>query len=89
MAAKSSKDQGLSRTILLEGRRLIVDAVNAGVNVKSLYFTQDDLLEGIPLEVLVQDGTKFYKVKNRHMKVWSDMAAPPGVMCTFYSIHCD
>lgn len=83
MSAKSSKDRGVkSRTILLEGKRLVSDAIAAGAVIKSIFFTRIELLDGLPVnELKEQFESRFYKVKSRHMRVWSDMAAPPGIMC--------
>ena len=40
IAAKSRKDRREKEVILLEGQRLICDAIDAGVKIKSLYFSK-------------------------------------------------
>jgi len=63
--------------ILLEGQRLISDAIDAGVHVKSLYFSKVETLQTIPWQ---QTQCNLYKVQQRQMKLWSDVVTPSGVM---------
>jgi len=86
MAAKTSKERGIKRTILLEGKRLIADAIAAGIAIKSMYFTHVEMLNEFPKESLV--STQLYKVQTRQMKVWSDLVQPPGIMGT-YIVHVE
>lgn len=81
MAAKSRKEREKSGIILMEGRRLIVDSLNAGVQLKYLYFSDTSLVSGIPASLLV-DAT-LYKVQYRHLKMWADTHTPAGLLGIF------
>ncbi|XP_076473054.1 rRNA methyltransferase 3, mitochondrial-like [Babylonia areolata] len=81
MAAKSKKEREKCGLILLEGRRLILDSLNAGARLKYLYFTDASLLSRLPSE-LVGDA-ELYKVQYRHLKLWADTQTPAGVLGVF------
>lgn len=78
MAAKSRKDRDKKEIILLEGRRLITDSLQAGARLKYLYFTETSLVEDIPKEYLENAG--LFKVQYRHLKIWSDTQTPSGIV---------
>ena len=63
--------------ILLEGHRLISDAIDAGVDFKALYFTKVELLQMVPWQLA---QCHLYKVQQKQMKLWSDVMTPSGVM---------
>lgn len=62
---------------ILEGKRLIHDALKAGARLKGLYFTYSEVLDGIPLEGA--EG-KLYKVSHRQLKNVTDVTTPPGIV---------
>lgn len=67
--------------MVLEGKRLISDAIAANCRLKTIYFTREENLVGIPnLESLVASGTALKKVFYRDMQLYSDVVTPPGVM---------
>ncbi|KAL0174265.1 hypothetical protein M9458_030233, partial [Cirrhinus mrigala] len=59
--------------VLLEGRRLICDALSAGAAVERL--------QELPLDKLQQ--AKLIKVRYEDMKTWSDLVTPQGVIAIF------
>ena len=63
----------------MEGRRLIEDAINAGLLPESIYFSSKDTLEYLSLA----KGAPLRKVGYRAMKKWSDLSTCPGVMGKF------
>lgn len=75
---KSRKWRGKTGKILLEGKRLINDALAAGMQMKTLYFSREEDLNAIniknPKEV------EICKVLYRTLKVWSGLTSCPGVM---------
>ena len=77
MSAKSRKNRERNDIILLEGRRLVVDAIEAGAQIKSIYFSKAEYLKDVPLQLVRAD---LYKVKPVHMKLWSDVTAPQGII---------
>ncbi|KAM8903074.1 rRNA methyltransferase 3A, mitochondrial isoform 1-T2 [Spinachia spinachia] len=67
--------------ILLEGRRLICDALDAGANPQMVFFSTVDRLRELPLNKLKR--ATLVKVKFEEIKIWSDLVAPQGVMAIF------
>ncbi|XP_062275656.1 rRNA methyltransferase 3A, mitochondrial [Scomber scombrus] len=67
--------------ILLEGRRLICDALNAGARPQMVFFSTVDRLRELPLDKL--RGATLVKVKFEDIKIWSDLVAPQGVIAIF------
>lgn len=76
--------------ILLEGRRLICDALAAGANPQMVFFSSVDRLCDLPLDKLKR--ATLVKVKFEDIKIWSDLVAPQGVMgnvgCMFSFSEC-
>ncbi len=64
--------------ILLEGRRLICDALDAGANPQMVFFSTVDRLRELPLDKLKR--ATLVKVKFEDIKIWSDLVAPQGVI---------
>ncbi|KAM3875411.1 rRNA methyltransferase 3A, mitochondrial [Diretmus argenteus] len=67
--------------ILLEGRRLICDALEAGANPQMVFFSTVDRLCELPLDKLKR--ATLVKVKFEDIKIWSDLVAPQGVIAIF------
>ncbi|KAM9319166.1 rRNA methyltransferase 3A, mitochondrial [Pholidichthys leucotaenia] len=67
--------------ILLEGRRLICDALDAGAIPQTVFFSTVDRLRELPLEKLRR--ATLVKVKFEEIKIWSDLVAPQGVIAIF------
>ncbi|XP_075541336.1 rRNA methyltransferase 3, mitochondrial isoform X2 [Dermacentor variabilis] len=81
MQLKMKRRREKLNKVLLEGKRLIADALKAGVECESIYFTLPENIEGLPLETLREDQIK--KVFYKKMKIWSDMTTCPGIMGVF------
>lgn len=64
--------------ILLEGRRLICDALDAGAIPQMVFFSTADRLRELPLDKLRK--ATLVKVKNEDIQVWSDVVTPQGVI---------
>lgn len=80
--AKSSSNQ--KEVILLEGKRTIIDAINAGCRPKHFIFSRLNLLEDIPFEVLQKEpGFKMTQIPYKNINVWSDLSTSPGIMALF------
>ncbi|XP_040901494.1 rRNA methyltransferase 3A, mitochondrial [Toxotes jaculatrix] len=67
--------------ILVEGRRLICDALDAGANPQMVFFSTADRLRELPLDKLRR--ATLVKVKFEDIKLWSDLVAPQGVIAIF------
>ncbi|XP_004433390.1 PREDICTED: rRNA methyltransferase 3, mitochondrial isoform X1 [Ceratotherium simum simum] len=67
--------------ILLEGRRLIADALKAGAVPKVFFFSRLDYIKELPVDKL--KGVSLIKVKFEDIKDWSDLVTPQGIMGIF------
>ncbi|XP_056139311.1 rRNA methyltransferase 3A, mitochondrial [Lampris incognitus] len=67
--------------ILLEGKRLICSALEAGANPQMLFFSTVDRLRELPLDKLKR--ATLVKVKFEDIKLWSKLVAPQGVIAIF------
>ncbi|XP_061538698.1 rRNA methyltransferase 3A, mitochondrial isoform X1 [Phycodurus eques] len=67
--------------VLLEGRRLICDALNAGAVPQTVFFSTPERLRELPLDKLRR--AVLVKVKFEDIKLWSDLVAPQGVIGIF------
>lgn len=74
-AKKESKLEG--KLLALEGRRLIEDALDAGLNGHSVYFSEKDTVRGMQLPE--KSTTKFFKVPFKNIKLWSTVTTCPGI----------
>lgn len=79
--AKSRAFREKHGKILLEGRRLIMDALEAGAVPQMLFFSTDEQLKELPARKL--KGAQLIKVKFEEIKTWSDVIAPQGVIGIF------
>ncbi|XP_072320467.1 rRNA methyltransferase 3A, mitochondrial [Eucyclogobius newberryi] len=67
--------------ILLEGRRLISDALSAGAKPQMMFFSSVERLLELPVDKLKR--ASLVKVKFEDVKIWSDLVAPQGVIAIF------
>uniref|UniRef100_A0A3Q3B8N0 Mitochondrial rRNA methyltransferase 3a n=1 Tax=Kryptolebias marmoratus TaxID=37003 RepID=A0A3Q3B8N0_KRYMA len=67
--------------ILLEGRRLICDALQAGASPQTVFFSTVDRLRELPVDKLRR--ATLIKVKFEDIRMWSDLVAPQGVIAIF------
>lgn len=76
MNIKIRKFRAKQDQILLEGTRLIQDALEAGVHPDMLIFSKIDDVKDLPLP----DDIKLYKVPYRSIQLWSSLTTSPGIM---------
>ncbi|XP_036624037.1 rRNA methyltransferase 3, mitochondrial [Trichosurus vulpecula] len=67
--------------ILLEGRRLIADALKAGAVPQTVFFSRLEYVKELPVEKL--KGVSLIKVKFDDIKEWSDLVTPQGIIGIF------
>lgn len=84
-SVKSSKARKASGKILLEGERLIADAMKAGVQAEALFFSNTELLASLPLQN--QTDCKLYQVRHNIIQLWSDLSTSPGIMGIICWLH--
>nr|XP_043888842.1 rRNA methyltransferase 3A, mitochondrial [Solea senegalensis] len=79
--ARSRTFREQQNKILLEGRRLICDALDAGANPQMFFFSSVDRLRELPVDKLRR--ATLVKVKFEDIKIWSDLVTPQGVIAIF------
>ncbi|XP_022231174.2 rRNA methyltransferase 3, mitochondrial [Drosophila obscura] len=83
---RSRKRRDKNRQIIIEGRRLIKEALQCGLKMSSLIFSQKDQLALLKEEVAQaqqESRTKIYKVPHHDLKTWSSLVTPPGLLAVF------
>ncbi|XP_078278554.1 rRNA methyltransferase 3A, mitochondrial isoform X2 [Rhinoraja longicauda] len=78
---KSKKFRDQHGKVLLEGWRLIADALEAGALLETLFFSNMDSVKELPLEKLKH--VKLIKVKFDEIKIWSELVTPQGALGIF------
>lgn len=76
MLAKSRKYREQSGKIILEGRRLITDALESGARADTIFFSQVSNIEGLHLSSRVN----LVKVAYKDISLWSDVSTPQGIV---------
>ncbi|XP_042298308.1 rRNA methyltransferase 3, mitochondrial [Sceloporus undulatus] len=79
--AKSRAFREKHGKIVLEGRRLILDALEAGAVPQTLFFSAVDHVKELPAAKL--KGANLIKVKFEDIKTWSDVVTPQGMIGIF------
>ena len=78
---KSRKKRKKMDKIVLEGTRLITDAIEAGQLPEIIIFSNFTDLKNIPVS---EKNIKMYKVPYRTIQLWSSLTTPPGIMGANY-----
>ena len=71
-------------TVVLETKRLIKDAIEAGLYPSTLVFSRLNLLEGIPFDL--DKKLAMYQIPYRNISAWSELSVHPGVMGTLNTL---
>ncbi|XP_003229802.1 rRNA methyltransferase 3, mitochondrial [Anolis carolinensis] len=79
--AKSRAFREKHGKILLEGRRLILDALEAGAAPQTLFFSSTEHLKELPAAKL--RGASLIKVNSKDLKDWSDVVTSQGAIGIF------
>lgn len=81
---RSSKRREKHRQIIMEGRRLILEALESGVKLQTIIFSQKDQLELISDKIShLRKNIEIYKVPQHDLKTWSTLTTPPGLLAIF------
>lgn len=84
ISIKNKKMRQKNPYILLEGKRLIQDALNAGVNPKQIFFSQKRVLEQLclpeKLRNLPVSNTIFYHTPYKMIELFSNTETSQGIM---------
>lgn len=65
-------------TVVLEGKRMIVDAIRAGFYPDIFVFSRLNLLADIPFDKCQE--LALYQIPYRNISLWSELKTPPGLM---------
>ncbi|XP_071504063.1 rRNA methyltransferase 3, mitochondrial-like [Diadema antillarum] len=86
MLAKSRKFREQKKKVILEGKRLISDALAAGAKAETIFFSQVSAIEGLPLS-----GSKvnLLKVSYKDIALWSELGTPQGIIGIFHQPNYD
>ncbi|PIO16518.1 hypothetical protein AB205_0179510 [Aquarana catesbeiana] len=79
--AKSRSFRDRHGQVLLEGQRLLLDAMEAGAILHTLFFSRVDQLKTLPANKLQK--ANLVKVKFEDIDMWSDVVTPQGIMGIF------
>ncbi|KAB0795503.1 hypothetical protein PPYR_12342 [Photinus pyralis] len=82
LTVKSRRDQIKKDLALLEGKRLIKEALEAKCTLKSLLFSRKSDVEYLK-PYLPKSGAKVFKIPYREIQLWSDLTTAPGLMGIF------
>lgn len=78
----SKKEKSEDRRLLLEGRRLIIEAIQCGLTLETLIFSKIEQVKLISDELKLTKA-KLIKVANHNLKLWSQVTTSPGIMGIF------
>ncbi|NXF99196.1 MRM3 methyltransferase, partial [Sakesphorus luctuosus] len=84
--AKSKKFRDNHGKVLLEGLRLIKDALEAGAVPQTLFFSTVGHLKELPEAEIKR--ANLVKVKFEDIKIWSDLVTPQGLLGIFAKPDC-
>ncbi|GIY72525.1 rRNA methyltransferase 3, mitochondrial [Caerostris darwini] len=78
---KNKKLRQRKGKMLIEGKRLINDAIDAGIELKTIYFSREKDLADIKFKF--QNDVEILKVFYKTMQLWSELHTCPGIMGVF------
>lgn len=81
LSVKSRKSRALKHQLLVEGRRLIVEAIQAGLTLDYVLFSDKDQM--LLLKEHLPADTKLVKVPQSDLRFWSNLSTCPGLMAIF------
>jgi hypothetical protein len=81
LKVKSKKTRAKSGLMMLEGKRLIQDACEAGMVPLMIFFSRKDDLKDLysPFH-----NTKYFKTPYKDIQNWSDLTTSPGIIGNGY-----
>ncbi|KAF5292010.1 hypothetical protein FQA39_LY14127 [Lamprigera yunnana] len=82
VTVKSRRDRDKQKLALLEGKKLIKEALQAKCTLKNLLFSRKVDVDFLK-PYLPKTGAKILKMPYREMELWSDLTTTPGIMGIF------
>jgi len=84
---KSCKARKAHGKIMLEGERLIGDAIKAGITAEALFCSRKELIESLPRQM--SPSTPVYLVNYNKIQLWSELTTSPGIMGIFDLVNVE
>lgn len=83
---KSRKYRENNELLAIEGRRLTTEAIQAGLKLKYLLFSNVQQLEALKhnLDTAISDKTTIIRVPHNDLTFWSTLTTCPGIIAIFY-----
>lgn len=82
LSIQSKKHRETRQILVLEGRRLIQEALLSSLEMKLLLFSKIEQVHMIKKE-MQGSKAKLLKVANHNLKFWSQLTTPPGILAIF------
>ncbi|XP_044754041.1 rRNA methyltransferase 3, mitochondrial [Coccinella septempunctata] len=79
---KSAKSLKKQESFLVEGKRLISEALKSGCKLQYILFSRKDDVDEIKPD-LPKLGAQLYKMPYNEMQMWSELTTSPGIMGVF------
>lgn len=85
LTLKSRKYRNQQKLLLIEGRRLTLEAIEAGLKMKYLFFSQVKQIETIrdQIEIAFTKDTEIFRVPHHDLSYWSTLTTCPGLITVF------
>ena len=77
----SKRERTRSDSLVLEGTRMIKDAIHHGFSPSVIVFSREKLVW--QLDLPKNTNTKLYHIPYNSLKLWSDLTTSPGIMAAF------
>ncbi|PIK56934.1 putative rRNA methyltransferase 3, mitochondrial [Apostichopus japonicus] len=78
--AKNRKLRERNNKVILEGKRLVHDALSVGAKCHTLFFSLTSNLNGLPIDKM---ETELVKIPYKEFKIWSGLSTPQGIVGVF------
>lgn len=69
--------------MIVEGKRLIKDALDTGLNPHTIFVTEEDHLKGLERYRADLAKASVYKVAQKDLSTWSSLTTAPGILAIF------
>jgi tRNA G18 (ribose-2'-O)-methylase SpoU len=80
MSIKSKKQRKKKNQMVIEGKRLIQEAIKVGMVPETIIFSRFEDVKDLPIS---KTDTQLYKVPYRTIQLWSTLSTTPGIMGKF------
>ncbi|XP_055375573.1 rRNA methyltransferase 3, mitochondrial isoform X2 [Condylostylus longicornis] len=85
MTVRSKKHRDKKELILIEGRRLFLEAIECGLSLQTVLFSQKEQIALLGNDIIkkISKVGEIYKVPQHDLKTWSALTTPPGIIGIF------